>query len=137
MDLCLSTNIFTDFWVTYLPEFVKKNKHSERGTYQILTVHVEIPLCLNYYTINQPRLDPPTSKLFRKIDKGPFTNYVRDHSSITSAKRWVGGVRKWQFLMIYSTVNHQRGEWVGLKKSKTWWRNTWMVPYPKFVQFLS
>jgi hypothetical protein len=31
----------------------------------------------------------------------------------------VGGVRKWQFLMIYSTVNHQRVEWVGLKKSKT------------------
>ena len=24
---------------------------------------------------------------------------------------WVGGVRKWQLLMIYSTVNHQR--WVG------------------------
>ena len=38
------------------------------------------------------------------------------------------GVRKWQFLIIYSTVNHQRGGWVGLKKSKTWWRNTWMVP---------
>ena len=25
---------------------------------------------------------------------------------------WVGGVRKWQFLMFYSTVNHQRGGWV-------------------------
>ena len=55
--------------------------------------------------------------------------HVRDHSSITSSKRWVGGVRKWQFLMIYSTANHQRGEWVDLKKSKTWWRNTWMPPY--------
>ena len=44
---------------------------------------------------------------------------IRDHSSITSSKRWVGGVRKWQFLMIYSTVNHQRGGWVGLKMSKT------------------
>ena len=43
----------------------------------------------------------------------------RDHSSITSSKRWVGGVSKWQFLMIYSTVNHQRGGSVGLKKSKT------------------
>ena len=53
---------------------------------------------------------------------------VRDHSSITSSKRLVGGVRKWQFLMIYSTLNHQRDGWVGLKKSKTWWRNTWMVP---------
>ena len=47
---------------------------------------------------------------------------LRDHSSIMSSKRWVGGVRKWQFLMIYSTVPHQRGGWVGLKKSKTWWR---------------
>ena len=35
--------------------------------------------------------------------------FIRDHSSITSSKRWVGGVRKWQFSMIYSTVNHQRG----------------------------
>ena len=51
-----------------------------------------------------------------------------DHSNITSSKRWVAGVRKWQFLMIYSTVHHQRGGWVGLKKSKTWWHNTWMPP---------
>ena len=36
---------------------------------------------------------------------------VRYHSIITSSKRWVGGVRNWQFLMIYSTVNHQRGGW--------------------------
>ena len=28
----------------------------------------------------------------------------RDHSSITSSKRWVDGIRKWQFLMIYSTA---------------------------------
>merc|ERR1712129_284347 len=28
---------------------------------------------------------------------------LRDHSSIN--------VRKWQFMMIYSTVNHQRGGW--------------------------
>ena len=47
-----------------------------------------------------------------------------DHSSIMSSKRWVGGVRKWQF----STVNHQIVGWVGLKKSKTWWRNTWRPP---------
>ena len=35
-----------------------------------------------------------------------------------SSKRWVGGVRKWQFSMIYSTVNHQRGGWLGLKIQK-------------------
>ena len=35
----------------------------------------------------------------------------RDHSSITSAKRWVGGVRKWQFLLIYSTVYADVGGW--------------------------
>ena len=53
---------------------------------------------------------------------------LRDHSSIMSSNRWVGGVRKWQFLMIYRTLNLQRGGWVGLKKLKTWWHNTWMVP---------
>ena len=59
----------------------------------------------------------------------------RGHSSITSSRRWVGGVKKWKFLMIYSTVNHQRVGWVGLKKSKTWWRNTWMVPLlPKMAK---
>ena len=41
---------------------------------------------------------------------------IREHSSITSSKRWVGGVRKWQFLMVYITANHQRGGWMGKKK---------------------
>ena len=39
----------------------------------------------------------------------------RDHSSITSAKKWVGGVRKWQFLLIYSTIYADVG---GPKKAK-------------------
>ena len=47
-----------------------------------------------------------------------FRNLLRDHSSITSSNRWVGGVRKWQFLMIHSTVNHQKlGGWA-LKSQK-------------------
>ena len=42
----------------------------------------------------------------------------RDHSSITTAKRWVGGVRKWQFLLIYSTI-YADGRWEGgPKKAK-------------------
>ena len=49
----------------------------------------------------------------------------------------MGGVRKWQFLMIYSTVNHQRGGWVGLKKLKTWWHNIWMVPKWNHQAFFS
>ena len=49
--------------------------------------------------------------------------------SITSAKRWVGGVKKWQVLLIYSTIYADVGGWVGIKKPKTYWRNTWMVPY--------
>ena len=53
------------------------------------------------------------------LDKRLCFDSLRDHLSITSSKRWVGGVRKWQFLMIYRTVNHQRVKWVGLKKSKT------------------
>ena len=36
------------------------------------------------------------------LGKEPFKYYViKAHAS----KRWVGGVRKWLFLMIYSTVN--------------------------------
>ena len=51
-------------------------------------------------------------------NKNNWNCCIRGHSSITSSKRWVGGVRKWQFLMIYSTVNHQRSGWVGLKSQK-------------------
>ena len=65
-----------------------------------------------------------SSKIFQRT----ILNLIWDHSSITSWKRWVGWVRKRHFLMIYSTVNHQRGGLEGLKKSKMWWRNTWMVP---------
>jgi hypothetical protein len=35
-----------------------------------------------------------------------------------SINRWVG-MRKWWRLLI---------RWVGQKRSKSWWRNTWMVP---------
>ena len=40
-----------------------------------------------------------------------YTLLLRDHSSITSAKTWVGGVRKWQFLLIYSTIFADAGGW--------------------------
>jgi hypothetical protein len=40
---------------------------------------------------------------------------IRDHSSITSSNRWVGGVRKWQFLMIYSTLQSLTGKYRGLQ----------------------
>ena len=60
------------------------------------------------------------------------TVFVRDHSSITSSNRWVGGVRNWHFLIIYSTVNSSLQctliswkrdnldiaiQWVGLNRS--------------------
>ena len=53
---------------------------------------------------------------------------IRGHSSITSSKRWVGGVRKWQFVMIYSTVNHQEFPFFDPTHPPPWWRNTWMPP---------
>ena len=66
--------------------------------------------------------EAPPARLEIHLEYRYVTTYyiflLRDHSSITSAKRWVGGVRKWQFLMVYSTVNHQRVGWLGLKKSK-------------------
>ena len=55
--------------------------------------------------------------------------HIKEHSRITSAKSWVGGVRKWQFLLIYSTIYADVGGWEGLKKPKTCWSTTWMVPY--------
>ena len=64
-----------------------------------------------------------------KLEKSIFQN--RDHSSITSAKRWVGGVRKCQFLLIYNTIYADVGG--GPKKPKTCRRNTWMVPTKLFV----
>ena len=36
---------------------------------------------------------------------------IRDHSSITSAKKWVCGARKWNFLLIYSTIYADVGGW--------------------------
>ena len=48
-----------------------------------------------------------------------FGFLLRAHSSITSAKRWVGGVREWQFLVFYKTVFAAVGGWMGLKKPKT------------------
>ena len=43
---------------------------------------------------------------------------------ITTGGRWV---RKWQFLITFSTErNQKRG--VGSESPKTWLRNTWMIP---------
>ena len=50
--------------------------------------------------------------------KEPFKYYV---------SKEVCGVRKWHFLLIYSTTYLCRRMWVGLTKPKTCWRNTWMV----------
>ena len=42
---------------------------------------------------------------------------IGDHPYITSAKRWVGWVRKVQFLLIYSTIYAEVGRCVGPKKA--------------------
>ena len=70
-----------------------------------------VPKYLVLMTLNGHKLRDQVSITKLNIASPPVGNRVRDHSSITSSKRWVGGVRKWQFLMIYSTVNHQ--SWVG------------------------
>ena len=79
-------------------------------------------LSINF--MRQFRENSPLCLHLLVVSMGPFKYYIIKE---------VGGVRKWQFMMIYSTVNHQRGWWVGLKKWKTWWRNTWMVPYQKLM----
>ena len=37
-------------------------------------------------------------------------------------------------LETIQVLRHQKGGWVGLKKSKRWWRNTWMVPNPSSLK---
>ena len=44
------------------------------------------------------------------MTKGPFKYYI---------SKEVGGVKKWQFLLIYNTIYADIGRWVGLKKPKT------------------
>ena len=61
------------------------------------------------------------------------TNLPKDHSSITSSKRWVGGVRNWQFSMIYSTVNHQKLPLSNPTHPPLWRRNTWMIQNLKLL----
>ena len=50
------------------------------------------------------------------VNKGKvlYKMSTRDHSSIASAKRWVGGVRKWHFLLINSTIYADVGWLLGL-----------------------
>ena len=60
------------------------------------------------------------------FDHFQIRKFIRDHSM--SAKKLVGGVRRWLFLLIYSTIYADIGGWVDLKKPKTCLRNTWMVP---------
>ena len=70
--------------------------------------------CFMWFAEFQILISKPKS-IWRKL---LVLSWLRDHSIITSSKRWVGGVKKWQFLMIYSTVNHQTVGWVGLKDQK-------------------
>ena len=58
-----------------------------------------------------------------------------------SAKRWVGGVTKWQFLLIFTAI-YAEVSWWAQKKPKTCWHNIWMVNmdrviHNKFCIFLS
>ena len=86
---------------------------------------------LNY--IVSPAFVPPWAmgikvKFYSILGFRLTPQFYGDHSSITSAKRWVGGVRKWQFLLIYSTIHADVGGCVGQKNPKTSWHNTWKVP---------
>ena len=53
---------------------------------------------------------------------------IKDHSSITSSKSWW---RRGQKMAIFGDLQYCKSwnRWLDEpKKSKTWWRNTWMVP---------
>ena len=54
---------------------------------------------LNIFSFQPLFHDPLYSTKFWSRQHMDFGNYFRDHSSITSSKRWVGGVAKWWCLM--------------------------------------
>ena len=65
------------------------------------------------------------------------SSQVGDHSSITSAKRWVGGIKK---MTIFADLQYHLcwRRWVGgPKKQKTCWGKTWMVPIAFFWLIIS
>ena len=68
-----------------------------------VSVKVDYSKKLNFLKWNFTTISR-NSKIPAKYFHDAFLNisFVRDHSSITSAKRWLVGVRKWQFLLIYS-----------------------------------
>ena len=109
-------------FIDYLEQ--EKSKKNAMKHKDCTLTHFSVSLCIIYVSFWNTNTNDQRSSPIDLVK--PMQNYLtRGHSSITSSRRWVGGVKKWKFLMIYSTVNHQRVGWVGLKKSKTWWRNTW------------
>ena len=69
---------------------------------------------VNVVTILKRNNNLHKSKCISNLGKSLGT--LRDHSSITSATRWVGGVRKGQFLLIYITIYADVLRWVGRRK---------------------
>ena len=62
-----------------------------------------------YYVVYLVKKVVSTSKQSVRCTWAKQEAFHEDHSSITSAKRWVGGVRKWEFLLIYSTIYADEG----------------------------
>ena len=89
-------SIFAKIEKMAVGEMIRKKKPAKKGTIVYSCLH---------FPHNLTREVIRCSALFQKVY---LNRHVRDRSSITSSKRWVGGVRQSQFLMIYSTVNHQK-----------------------------
>ena len=70
---------------------------------------------------------------FSILNSNISLSLIFKNSSIRSAKKWVGGVIEWQFLLIYSTIYANVGGRLGLKKPKICSRNTWMAPYQSLL----
>ena len=85
------------------------------------------------------RLTPLTSaaKLlnnFRFTQHG-FTTLTKHRNNQTNWRITLENLKYiWICFVFFQLYCKSSKRWVGLKKSKTWWRNTWMVPYLKMAE---
>ena len=59
--------------------------------------------------------------------EGTLQNYSGTIRILRQQRDWVGGVKKWQFLLTFSTISCWSGGWVR-KSPKMCWRNIGMIP---------
>ena len=102
------------WWVTSSSSCISnlKSRNKERATYHLGRIFKILSKNKDVVFLSKSAKIKDLPKYYSFGIKNHSTWILhRDHSSIMSAKRWVGGVRKWQFLQIYSTIYADVGGW--------------------------